>query len=59
MRQLLRKNIEWQRTEERENDFKKVKETLAELLCVTYYSPERENMKRTDVSKHGLGAKLW
>ena len=29
MRQLLKKDTEWDWTEERESDFKKVKETLA------------------------------
>ena len=59
MRQLLRKDAEWKMTEERENDFKKSKETLAELPCPAHYSPKREIIITTDVSKHGLGAMLW
>ena len=59
MRQLLKKNTEWEWTEERENDFRKVKETLAELPCLTHFSPKRENIITTDASKHGLGAILW
>ena len=59
MRQLLKKDTEWEWTEERENDSKKVKETLAELPCLTHYSPKRENIITTDASKHGLGAILW
>ena len=59
MRQLLKKDTEWKWTEERGNDFKKVKETLAELPCLTHYSPNRENIITTDASKHGLGAILW
>ena len=59
MRQLLKKDTEWEWTEERESDFKKVKETLAELPCLTHYSPKRENIITTDASKHGLGAILW
>ena len=59
MRQLLKKDTEWEWTEERESDFKKVKETLAGLPCLTHYSPKRENIITTDASKHGLGAILW
>ena len=40
MRHLLKKNIEWKWTEERESDFKKVKETLAELPYLTRYFTE-------------------
>ena len=40
MRQLLKKDTEWEWTEERENDFKKVKEILAELPCLSHFIPE-------------------
>ena len=58
MRQLLKKITEWEWTEERENGFKKVEETLAELPYLTHYSRNRENIITTDASKHGLGAIL-
>ena len=59
MRQLLKKDTEWKWTEEREDDFKRVKETLAELPCLAHYSPKREKIITTDTSKHGLGGILW
>ena len=59
MRQLLRKNVKWEWTEERNNDFTTVKETLSKLPCLAHYSPSRENIITTDASKNGLGALLW
>ena len=59
LRKLLKKNEPWTWGEEREKDFKQIKQMLTEKPCLAHYANDKCNMVTTDASKTGLGITLW
>ncbi|KAK7912634.1 hypothetical protein WMY93_012845 [Mugilogobius chulae] len=58
LRQLTHKDTEWEWTEQHENAFVKLKETIADAPVLKYYSPEDDLVVQCDASDTGLGAAL-
>ena len=59
MRQLLKKGIKWEWTEERNTDFNNLKEELTTQPCLAHYNGNKENFVTTDACNTGLGIALW
>ena len=59
MRQLLKKGTKWERTEERNTDFKNIKRELTFQPCLAHYNVNEENIVTTDACGTGLGIALW
>lgn len=58
LRQLTHKDTEWDWTEQHDNAFLKLKETIAEAPVLKYYCPDEELTVQCDASDSGLGAAL-
>ena len=56
--QLLKKNVEWNWTEECQAAYEKVKEILTTSPAITIFNPRREIVIYTDASNIGIGAVL-
>ena len=59
IRQLLRKESQWNWGEEQENAFKKLKSDIANIAELKHYDPEAQTVLTTDASTKSLGATLW
>ena len=59
MRQLLKKGIKWEWTEERNTDFNNLKKELTTQPCLAHYNGNKENIVTTDACNTGLGIALW
>ena len=59
LRKLLKKNVQWNWNEEKENEFRKLKECITNLPCLAHYNGEKENIVTTDACGTGLGVALW
>ena len=59
LRKLLKKNEPRIWGEEKEKDFKQLKQMLTEKPCLAHYAKDKCNMVTTDASKTGLSITLW
>ena len=59
MRQLLKKGIEWEWTEERNTDLNNLKKELTTQPCLAHYNGNKENIVTTEACNTGLGITLW
>ena len=59
LRKLLKKNNEWNWTEEHANAFNKLKEYIINIPCLAHYKANSETILTANASKKGLGATLW
>ena len=59
LRNLLKKQNEWNWTEEHTNTFNKLKEYITNIPCLAHYIANNGNILTTDASTKGLGATLW
>ena len=59
MRQLLKKGVKWEWTEERNADFNNLKKELTTQPCLAHYNGNKENIVTTDACNTGLGIALW
>ena len=57
-RSILKKDAEWERNEEHENDFLKVNEEIINVVELTHFNRNKEIRIICDASKQGLGAVL-
>ena len=55
----MKKDVKWDWTPERDEDFKKLKKEIAEAQCLAHFDPKRDNYITTDACNTGLGATLW
>ena len=58
MRQLLKKGVKWEWTEERNADFNNLKKELTTQPCLAHYNGNKENIVTTDACETGLGKAL-
>ena len=58
MRKLLKKNVLFQWTETREDDFQKPKGVFTSQECLAYFDQKKDIFLQVDVSIQGLGAAL-
>ena len=59
MRQLLKKGVKWEWTEERNTDFNNLKKELTTQPCLAHYNGNKENIVTTNPCNTGLGIALW
>ena len=59
MRQLLKKDSEWNWTTEHTKAFENLKQKITEIPCLAHYNSDYPNITTTDASTKGLGATLW
>ena len=59
LRKLLKKQNNWEWTEEHTNAFNNLKKLITQLPYLAHYNPKSENILTTDASTKGLGATLW
>ena len=58
MRQLLKKESKWNWTDDRDTDFKKIKQERTSLSCLAHHNGNKENIVTTDACiTHGIMAK--
>ena len=53
---LLKKDVEWTWSENQQESFEDIKETLTNAPVLAYYDPEKELLLENDASEYGLGA---
>ena len=58
IRELTRKNMDWNWSAECEEAFIKVKKNITEAPLLIYFNPDKELVLQVDSSKDGLGAAL-
>ena len=58
LRQLTRRDTEWQWIEEQEKSFEEVKKLVTAAPILSYYDPKEELVIQCDASQNGLGAAL-
>ena len=58
IRELTRKNMDWNWSAECEEAFIKVKKNIIEAPLIIYFNPDKELVLQVDSSKDGLGAAL-
>ena len=58
LRQLARKDVEWQWSNVHESVFKKIKEAATQAHVLRYFDPTKETVLQCDASDTGLGATL-
>ena len=59
LRKLLKKQNEWNWTQEHTEAFNNLKKLITQLPCLAHYNADKENILTTDASTKGLGATLW
>ena len=59
LRKLLKKQNEWNWTQEHTEAFNNLKKLITQLPCLAHYNTDNENILTTDASTKGLGATLW
>ena len=59
LRQLLKKEVEWEWRTEHEDAFNRLKKKITEIPCLAHYNSDYNNIITTDASTKGLGATLW
>ena len=59
MRRLLKKDVKWEWTTERNNDFEQLKKEITEAPCLAHFDPKKDNFITTDACNTGLAATLW
>ena len=59
MRQLLKKGVKWEWTEERNAEFNNLNKELTTQPCLAHYNGNKENIFTTDACNTGLGIELW
>ena len=59
LRKLLKKQNEWNWTQEHTEAFNNLKKVITQLPCLAHYNANNENILTTDASTKGLGATLW
>ena len=58
LRQLLKKDNNWNWTTEHTKAFENLKQKITEIPCVAHYNSDYPNIITTDASTKGLGATL-
>ena len=58
-RQLLKKRVKWEWTDDRNADFNNLKKELTTQPCRAHYNGNKENIVTTDACNTGLGIALW
>ena len=58
LRQLTRKEMEWQWTEVHDEAFAKIKEAVTAVPVLRYFDPAEETVLQCDASGTGLGATI-
>jgi hypothetical protein len=58
LRDLLKKDSEFQWSSSHEQDFKKVKELISDEITLAYFDPNKEAVIQVDASSRGLGAAI-
>ena len=56
LRQLLRKHVSWRWTDECQEAFETLRDSLSSESCVGYYDPKKETSVYTDASPFGISA---
>ena len=59
MRQVLKKETKWERTEERNTDFNSLEKELTTQPSLAHYNGNNESIVTTDACITGLGIALW
>ena len=59
VRQLLKKDNNWNWTTEHTKAFENIKQKITEIPCLGHYNSDYPNIITTDASTKGLGATLW
>ena len=59
MRQLLKKGVKWEWTEDQDTDFINLKKELTTQPCLAHYNGNKEIIVTTDACNTGLGTALW
>ena len=59
MRQLLRKETEWNWTGREQEDFSGIKKLITEKLRLAHFARDRDDILTTEASRTGLGITLW
>ena len=59
LRQLLKKDSEWNWTTEHTKTSKNLKQKITEIPCLAHYISDYPNIFTTDARTKGLGATLW
>ena len=59
LRQLLKKDNNWNWTTEHTKVFENLKQKITEIPCLAHYNSDYPNIITTDASTKGLGATLW
>ena len=59
LRQLLKKDNNWNWTTEHTKAFENLKQKITEIPCLAHYNSDYPNIITTDASTKGLGATLW
>ena len=59
LRQLRKKNNDWNWTTEHTKAFENLKQKITEIPCLAHYNSDYPNIVTTDASTKGLGTTLW